>query len=201
MSLLYGECRRRSLILFRHVAAIFYQRSLRLLSSQELNLAKEAEIYVVCVWTSRIVEWEPSDWDSGWRKKIVCEVADSSRFICQFRRCFRARRTVSWWIKILQLVRLCIANLQSIWNLTRMLDQLCAVTNTKGQAEDDHLIKRQRMQGYPPNCSWGSKSVSQDNGTICIWPKELRSSVANIVATHSHNAMLQEKQLQQNGIT
>ncbi len=42
---------------------------------------------VVCVWTSRIVEWEPSDWDSGWRKKIVCEVAGSSRFICQFRRC------------------------------------------------------------------------------------------------------------------
>jgi hypothetical protein len=44
MSLLYGECRRRIFILFQHVAAISDQRSLRLLSSQELNLAKEAEM-------------------------------------------------------------------------------------------------------------------------------------------------------------
>jgi hypothetical protein len=44
MSLLYGECRRRILILFCHVAAISDQRSLRLLTTQELNLAKEAEM-------------------------------------------------------------------------------------------------------------------------------------------------------------
>ncbi len=44
MSVLYGECRRRIFILFQHVAAISDQRSLRLLSSQELNLAKDAEM-------------------------------------------------------------------------------------------------------------------------------------------------------------